>query len=80
MKIDAKVRVKTAKGDLTADQLLKVPVDLDYVSDYDDVIQAVESRIYDDYGVSMYNTVDFEIENADELADEVVGNEDEEEH
>ena len=72
MKIDAKVILKkNITGILTMGQTINVPVDMDYTEDYDDVVQAVESELYERYGVSMFNEVDFVIENASDICEDL---------
>ena len=72
MKIDAKVTLKkNISGILAAGQTIKVPVDMDYAEDYDDVVQAVESELYERYGVSMFNEVDFTITNASDICEDL---------
>ncbi len=72
MKIDAKVTLKkNIAGILAAGQTIKVPVDMDYTEDYDDVVQAVEAELYEQYGVSMFNEVDFTIANASDICEDL---------
>ena len=73
MKIDAKVTLKKdITGIVAAGKTINVPVDMDYIEDYDDVVQAVESELYERYGVSMFNGVDFVIENASDICEDLV--------
>lgn len=77
MKIDARVKILNPKSEcLAAGEVITIPVDEDYCSDFDDVIQDIETTLWDKYGVSMANTIDFEIENAAELCEELSGTED----
>ena len=72
MKIDAKVTLKkNISGILATGQTITVPVDMDYTEDYDDVVQAVESELYERYGVSMFNEVDFTITNASDICEDL---------
>ena len=72
MKIDAKVTLKkNITGILATGQTIKVPVDMDYTEDYDDVVQAVESELYERYGVSLFNEVDFTIANASDICEDL---------
>ena len=73
MKIDAKVRfvIDDDVLQIHVDQTEEVPVDLDYVDDYDDVVQSVEERLYKKFNTILTNEVDFVIENAAELCEEI---------
>ena len=73
MKIDAKVRfvIDDDVLQIHVDQTEKVPVDLDYVDDYDDVVQSVEERLYKKFNAILTNEVDFVIENASEICEEI---------
>ena len=73
MKIDAKVRfiIDDDVLQIHVDQTEEVPVDLDYVNDYDDVVQSVEERLYKKFNAILANEVDFVIENAAELCEEI---------
>ena len=73
MKIDAKVRfvIDDDVLQIHVDQTEEVPVDLDYVDDYDDVVQSVEERLYKKFNAILINEVDFVIENAAELCEEI---------
>lgn len=73
MKIDAKVRfvIDDDVLQIHVDQTEEVPVDLDYVDDYDDVVQSVEERLYKKFNAILANEVDFVIENAAELCEEI---------
>lgn len=72
MKIDAKVTLKkNIAGILATGQTIYISVDIGYVEDYDDVVQAVETELYERYGVSMFNEVDFVIENASDIYDDL---------
>lgn len=50
-----------------------VLVDLDYVEDYDDVIQRVEEKLLDECDKPLHNAFDFEIINSVDLCDELHG-------
>lgn len=50
-----------------------VLVDLDYVEDYDDVIQTVEEKLLDECDKPLYNAFDFEIVNDNDLCEELHG-------
>ena len=72
MKIDAKVMLKkNITGILAMGQTINIPVDMDYAEDYDDVVQAVEAELYERYGVSMFNEVDFTIENSSDICEDL---------
>ena len=73
MKIDAKVRfvIDDDVLQIHVDQTEEVPVDLDYADDYDDVVQSVEERLYKKFNAILANEVDFVIENAAELCEEI---------
>ena len=73
MKIDAKVRfvIDDDVLQIHVDQTEEVPVDLDYVDDYDDVVQSVEEHLYKKFNSILANEVDFVIENAAELCEEI---------
>ena len=73
MKIDAKVRfvIDDDVLQIHVDQTEEVPVDLDYVDDYDDVVQSVEERLYKKFNAILTNEVDFVIENAAKLCEEI---------
>lgn len=76
MKIDAKIKFIRARclfggKAISKDEKIDVPVDLDYVDDYDDVIQSIEEWLFKMYGVVLCNEVDFTIENATELCEEI---------
>ena len=73
MKIDAKVRfvIDDDVLQIHVDQTEEVPVDLDYVDDYDDVVQSVEEHLYKKFNAILANEVDFVIENAAELCEEI---------
>ena len=73
MKIDAKVRfvIDDDVLQIHVDQTEEVPVDLDYVGDYDDVVQSVEERLYKKFNAILTNEVDFVIENASEICEEI---------
>lgn len=73
MKIDAKVRfiIDDDVLQIHVDQTEEVPVDLDYVDDYDDVVQSVEEHLYKKFNAILTNEVDFVIENAAELCEEI---------
>lgn len=72
MKIDAKVTLKkNITGILAMGQTINIPVDMDYAEDYDDVVQAVEAELYERYGVSMFNEVDFTIENSSDICEDL---------
>lgn len=74
MKVDAKIKFNHAPDnifELKNGEYLLIPVDLDYISDYDDIIQAVEEEIYNRYGVTMWHEVDFTIENSDDILEEL---------
>ena len=73
MKIDAKVRfiIDDDVLQIHVDQTEEVLVDLDYIDDYDDVVQSVEERLYKKFNAILANEVDFVIENAAELCEEI---------
>lgn len=71
MKIDATVTLKkNIAGILAMGQTIEVPVDMDYTEDYDDMVQAVEYELYKQYGVSVFNEVDFTIANASDICED----------
>jgi hypothetical protein len=74
MKVDAKIKFNHAPGnifELENGEYLLIPIDLDYISDYDDIIQAVEEEIYNRYGVTMWHEVEFIIENSSDILEEL---------
>lgn len=73
MKIDAEIKFNEPipSLDISENEIVRIPVDLDYVEDYDDVIGSVENEIYERYGVSKYFNADFIIVNEVEINDEL---------
>ena len=77
MKIDAKVRFSTMYHSSVDGWILKkgividIPVDLDYVDDYDDVIAAVEAEIFQKYRIVPSYEEDYTILNASEICEEI---------
>lgn len=71
MKIDANVKFI----DLSSDNEETVFVDMDYVSNRDEIISYVEEELYHNYGISKYYGRDFEITNLDDLEEQVEGQE-----
>lgn len=50
-----------------------VLIDLDYVEDYDEVIQRVEEKLWTEYDKPLHNDFDFVIVNSVDLCDELHG-------
>ena len=74
MYVDAKIRFirePDAKLNLGESREFIVSIDFDYISDYDDVIHAIEYTLHDKYGVTAWCNVDFEIENATDILEEL---------
>lgn len=73
MKIDAKAKMlKDVDVDmLPMGKIVNVTIDLDNVSDYDDVVSEIEIELYNTYGISLYNEVHFTIVNAEDIATEL---------
>lgn len=73
MKVDAKVKVIADHpiGKLNPGDIVTVPIDMDYVSDYDDVIKSIEDELYEKHGVMVFFEVNIRIMNAEELLAEL---------
>lgn len=73
MKIDAKVRMlkKVDIDMLPEGAIVKVTIDLDNISDYDEAVTEIEIELYNKYGISLYNEVHFTIVNAEDIAEEI---------
>lgn len=79
MKIDARVKfvIDDEVLNIHVGDKVTIPVDEDYVSDFDDVIQTVEEKLYEDYGHSLHYSPDgdihgdFVIENSQEICDQL---------
>lgn len=71
MKIDVKIKMlKQVDVDLLPlGATASVTIDLDYLRDFDDVINEVEIELYEKYGVSLYYEDHFEITNPEEIDD-----------
>lgn len=73
MKVDAEVKVIADNpiGELKPGDIVTVPIDMDYVSDYDDVIQSIEAELYKRHGAVTCVGVGVKVLNADELLSEL---------
>jgi hypothetical protein len=73
MKVDVEIKF-TDKVDLAlvgGKKNALMTYDEDYCEDFDDVIDYVEEEMYKKYGFAFHYKVDFEIENAAEICDEL---------
>lgn len=79
MKIDAEIKflITDTTINITTGQTVCIPVDADYVEDFDDVINDVESQLYEKYGTNLRISLqacdgcDFIITNAAEICEEL---------
>ena len=73
MKLDAAIKITKSTNEeiLATGTVLEIPVDKDYVEDYDDVIAEVENRIYCDYGLSFWHQENFKILNETDICNEI---------
>ena len=73
MKIDAEVKIvkSTNEETLKTGSIIEVTIDPDYIDDYDEVITSIENRIYDDYGLSLWNRENFIVLNESEICDKI---------
>jgi hypothetical protein len=65
------IREPDAKLNLGESRDFIVSIDFDYISDYDDVIHAVEEELYTKHDVVAYCYADFEIKNASDILEEL---------
>lgn len=74
MKFDAEIKIiDIADNDmLKVGDTLTIPIDQDYVEDYDDVIQQAEEYFYTNYGMSLWFNEHFEIMNEMDICDEFI--------
>ena len=72
MYIDANIEIikDTNNHGLMAGTKTDIAFDFDYCDDFDDVIQAVEEKIFEDFKVSLSYNVDFIITNANDICEE----------
>lgn len=72
MYIDANIEIvkDTNNNMLMAGTKTDIAFDFDYCDDFDDVIQAVEEKIFEDFKVSLSYNVDFIITNANDICEE----------
>lgn len=73
MKLEAKVKITNSPIPeiIANDTVIDVPVEMDYADDYDDVINDVEIWMYGEYGETFTNEVNFTIENAQDICDDL---------
>lgn len=73
MKIDAKIRIiDIADNDmLKVGDTLIIPIDQDYIEDYDDVIQEAENYFYTNYGMALWCNENFVIVNSTDICDDI---------
>ena len=73
MKIDAEVKIvkSTNEETLKTGSVIEVTIDMDYIDDYDEVINSIENQIYDDYGISLWHREHFIVLNETEICDEI---------
>jgi hypothetical protein len=73
MKLEAKVKITNSPIPeiIANDTIIDVPVDMDYADDYDDIINDVEIWMYGEYGETFTNEVNFTIENAQDICDDL---------
>lgn len=73
MKLEAKVKITNSPIPkiIANDTVIDVPVDMDYADDYDDIINDVEIWMYGEYGETFTNEVNFTIENAQDICDDL---------
>lgn len=72
MHIDANIEIikDTNNRMLMAGTKLDIAFDFDYCDDFDDVIQAIEEKIFEDFNVSLTHNIDFTIINANDICEE----------
>lgn len=72
MYIDANIEIikDTNNHVLMAGTKTDIAFDFDYCDDFDDVIQTVEEKIFEDFKVSLSYNVDFIITNANDICEE----------
>lgn len=72
MKIDAEIKItNTPNPELIENgKRLDIPVDIDYINDFDDIINDVEIELYNKYGTTFIYNINFDIENAADICDE----------
>lgn len=73
MKLEAKVKITNSPIPeiIANDTVIDVPIEMDYADDYDDVINDVEIWMYGEYGETFTNEVNFTIENAQDICDDL---------
>lgn len=73
MKIDAEIRITKSPNEeiLPTGTTLTVAIDGDYVTDGDEIITSVESKLYDTYGASFWNAENFDILNYNDLCEDL---------
>lgn len=73
MKLEAKVKITNSPIPeiIANDTIIDVPIEMDYADDYDDVINDVEIWMYGEYGETFTNEVNFTIENAQDICDDL---------
>lgn len=79
MKIDARIKLHKDIPNLgSADEVVSIPVDSDYVEgEYDEIIQWIEEEIWERYGVTAYYGDGFEVVNCDDICNELLSSADE---
>lgn len=72
MKIDAEIKITNTPNPelLENGKRLDIPVDIDYINDFDDIINDVEIELYNKYGTTFIYNINFDIENAADICDE----------
>ena len=76
MKIDAEIEIIVVpnKSDLRftkpGDKII-IPIDMDYIDNWDDAISEIENEIWYKYGVSMHYQRDFKILNYNDIYNEL---------
>lgn len=72
MKIDVEIKItNTPNSELLENGMrLNIPVDIDYINDFDDIINDVEIELYNKYGTTFVYNINFDIENAVDICDE----------
>lgn len=75
MKIDAYVKITLANSiDIPQNGLeCTVPIDEDYISDFDDVIQAVDDELFEKFNEPLHYMVNYEITNAMDICSDLLG-------
>ena len=73
MKLEAKVKITNSPIPeiIANDTIIDVLIDIDYADDYDDVINDIEIWMYGEYGETFTNEVNFTIENAQDICDDL---------